>query len=482
MFPRLRGAKFDDDVLFALGEKMISAGRPISERKHNPEESDIPAGYTYLGQFISHDLTFDPASSLQRKDDPTALFDYRSPCFDLDCIYGRGPDDQPYMYRANHIHFRLGERLNTRHWDVPRDSLGMALIADPRNDENVIISQLQGLFLRFHNCVADVLRVGGKDKKPDFFWNVQQSVRWHYQWMILHDFLPRIVNEETYNKVLPHVAKQTSIEKAPPQLRFYKLGGPRHRRRRYIPIEFSAAAGRFGHAMVRPAYRLNRKPGIGQPFAILSNRVRKPKTDLRGFERFQRNWAVQWDLFFAGLSPSKKQKPHTMNRVQPAYKIDTSLSAALGNMPFVFKEPMPSLAARNMIRGSWLGLPSGQAVARALHEKPLSDEHLRVYLPRAGRRRARHIPLTHISASFRGKAPLWFYILAEAQHEFSGAKLGCVGGRIVMETFVGLMLADRHCFLNQNPGWKPELSRRGKFGMAELVHQALSWRPPPGND
>ena len=478
MFPRLPGAKFHKKALQDLARKMISRARPISEKQYNPEESEIPAGYTYLSQFIVHDLTFDPASSLQHKDDPKALFDFRTPRFDLDCIYGR-PDDQPYLYRADHIRLRLGELLTTRRdWDLPRDSFGRAIIGDPRNDENVIISQLHGLFLRFHNRVADVLGTAGKDEKTDFFSTVQQSVRWHYQWMILHDFLPRLVNEKTYNEVLPHLAKHTSLQHAPPRLRFFRLRGRKHRHRRYIPIEFTAAACRYGHSMVRPEYRLNRKSDVQQPLAILSTRKRDLTKDLRSFRRFQRNWVIQWDLFFAGILPQTKQKPHTKNRVQPAYKIDTSLTSALGGLPFAFKENMPSLAERNLIRGWRLSLPSGQAVARALGETPLADEDLKVYVPG---RKTIPIPLTDISPSFRENAPLWFYVLAEAQHQFGGMKLGPVGGRIVMETFVGLMLADKYSFISQNPAWTPDLARRGKFGMAEFVQQARLWRQPSGN-
>jgi hypothetical protein len=121
-----------------------------------PKRTTHSSGYTYLGQFIDHDLTFDPNSSLQKQNDLEALVDFRTPRFDLDCVYGRGPNDQQYMYRDDNF-FLFGRRLsgstfdkNTR--DLPRnnpDPLGSnranarALIGDPRNDENVIVSQLQ---------------------------------------------------------------------------------------------------------------------------------------------------------------------------------------------------------------------------------------------------------------------------------------------------------------------------------------------------
>src|SRR6476659_6424933 len=122
------------------------------------EESGIPSAYTYLGQFIDHDITFDPASSLQRQNDPDALTDFRTPRLDLDSVYGRGPDDQPYLYGATKD-LLLGRPLTgealgkpiLKAQDLARASNHRAIIGDPRNDENAIVSQFQGLALRFHN-------------------------------------------------------------------------------------------------------------------------------------------------------------------------------------------------------------------------------------------------------------------------------------------------------------------------------------------
>ena len=167
MFRALPPADFGDDdaqsmtALHNLGAAMVS-GEDVPKDGPDAEESGIPAAYTYLGQFIDHDLTFDPASSLQRQNDPDALIDFRTPRFDLDSVYGRGPDDQPYLYADGRL-FQLGgvltgnalgQALNAH--DLPRSSAtpARAIIGDPRNDENVIVSQFQGLFLRFHNKVA----------------------------------------------------------------------------------------------------------------------------------------------------------------------------------------------------------------------------------------------------------------------------------------------------------------------------------------
>src|SRR5215813_4408727 len=197
MFRSLHGATFgatdqqNIDNLKELGDEMSADFDPPKDGK-DEEESGIPSLYTYLGQFIDHDITFDPASSMQMQNDPDALVDFRSPAFDLDNVYGRGPDDQPALYNGDDT-FLLGDPIfgasdpNAR--DLPRNNAAVrrALIGDPRNDENAIVSQLQGLFLRFHNRTV-------ADNRTSPFSEIQQLVRFHYQYMILNDLLPRIVN------------------------------------------------------------------------------------------------------------------------------------------------------------------------------------------------------------------------------------------------------------------------------------------------
>src|SRR4030095_14744217 len=216
MFRNLPLAEFVEKDLIELGKQMVSNAPLVPENKIDPAESKTPAGYTYLGQFIAHDLTFDPASSLQHENDPDALVDFRTPRFDLDCMYGRGPADQPYLYESDDVRLVMGEELQGKnHRDVPRSTSQRAIIGDPRNDENVIISQMHGLFMRFHNRMASISR--------DKFEAVQQTVRWHYQWLVLYDFLRRIVTPDTYNEVLPHVRKKSNPFTDRPNLRLYKV-------------------------------------------------------------------------------------------------------------------------------------------------------------------------------------------------------------------------------------------------------------------
>jgi hypothetical protein len=448
------------------------------------EESAIPAAYTYFGQFIDHDLTFDPASSLQKQNDPDALLDFRTPRFDLDNIYGRGPADQPYMYNDDGRTFVLGTPLtgapevNPRAKDLQRNAQdpARALIGDPRNDENVIVAQLQGLWHRFHNKIA-------ADNSAWSFERVQREVRFHYQWVLLHDFLPTIVAAKVLEGVLPkgHNGKLI-IDKS--NLRFFHF-----RDSAFMPLEFSAAAYRFGHSMIRPGYRLS--TGIG-PLPIF--KLGKTAVDLRGFKAPQPNWALDWRRFidlvpldYGTLVDNPDQNdPHNQNRLQLAYKIDTALVAPLGVLPASVAVDPSVLAQRNLERGWRMRLPTGQDIARAMGLVPLKDNQIRI-----GKFTGDPADIvTTVDKVGDGKGfvencPLWTYVLAETiestdtlktlqgDKKITTRRLGPVGGRIVAETFVGLLLADSSSYLSLDPLWEPKLAIDGVFGLRELVLRAL---------
>jgi hypothetical protein len=482
MFRTLPAAKFSTDALMKLGAQMTAKVEPVPtpETEHDPEENPgISAGYTYFGQFIDHDLTFDPASSLQKQNDPDALVDFRTPKFDLDNIYGRGPSDQPYLYRDDGLHMLLGKKLtgndkdpNTR--GVPRNTPdgadpARALIGDPRNDENVIVSNLQASLLRFHNSVVDFLQA--RDGKAPAFEDAQRIVRWHYQWAVLHDFLPTVAGQETINKILPHLLNGTNPLETPPDLKFYHLPGDAEA---YMPVEFSVAAYRFGHSMIRPEYRINLNHDRIPIFA-------KNPPSLVGFHDFEADLAVDWSLFFKMKGSGADL---TSARVQPAYKPDTSVVGPLGLLPAsVASDPPPVLAQRNLIRGFRMGLPSGQAVAKHMGLPVIPDDKLIVGKASSDPADQKaNVPLTQISAEFKGNAPLWCYVLAEGNQQFDGKdttpiRLGPVGGRIVGEVFVGLMMADSHSYLRQDPLFQPFPAfsdpTTKKFGIAELLTQAM---------
>ncbi|HVT40537.1 MAG TPA: heme peroxidase family protein [Gemmatimonadaceae bacterium] len=481
MFRTLPPAKNTIGMLEKLADVMAAEpeDHETPEDKRDGEENErLPAGYTYLGQFIDHDLTFDPNSSLEQLNDPEALVDFRTPRFDLDSVYGRGPADQPYMY-ADDFHFLLGRKLtgsefdaNTR--DLPRNNpehgpLGRsgdprALIGDPRNDENVIVSQLQGIFLRFHNRMADKMLAARSDTQ---FSDVQQEVRWHYQWVVLHDFLPRIVDMSVLTDVLPGFVPQKRLpEDFRPNLRIFNW-----RKSPFMPVEFSAAVYRFGHSMVRPIYRLNSTlPGR---FHIFS---KDPTDSLVGFREFPSIWAIDWRLFF----PIEERPKLGRDRVQPAYKMDTSIVNPLKSLPNPIVPAQPTvqrnLAYRNLVRGLQMGLPSGQSVARRIGAVQLKPEEL-VVGKATGDKADQQTPLIKVDPQFEHNAPLWYYILAEAQRDKNDTKLGGVGARIVAEVFVGLMMGDSHSFLAQYPSWCPagvlDEKNPRPFDMAEFIREAV---------
>jgi hypothetical protein len=483
-------AHSDGHDLELLAEKMTSDQEPAPtpEDKPDPEEdSEITAAYTYLGQFVDHDLTFDPTSTLREFLDEKqidGLKDYRTPRFDLDNLYGRGPDDQPYLYEPDGIHMQLGERMSGNPFDpdarqVPRGPNGRALIGDPRNDENRIVAQLHAIFLRFHNRVADYLAETGSQADFD---EVRHQVRWHYQLMLVTDFLPMVVNHATLTNVFPDPYRP-----ADPRLPGLQDG------LKLMPVEFSVAAFRFGHSMIRPEYRLNTTVERRPIFTKDSDdgAYVDDAADLGGFRPIPSDWAIDWQ-FFIDLEHGAQPKAigplydPVKRRPQGAYKIDTSLVSPLRYLPHRIAKKPSILALRNLERGRTFALASGQAVATALGEEPIPDEDLVIGKATADDPKK---PLVQIAKGFAGKAPLWAYILSEAQvvsWKNAGAarddipiKLGPVGGRIVAEVFAALLRGDPTSYLNKKTAFRPipTFTRDGKFGLAELINVALGRAP-----
>ena len=234
-------------------ERIAEIAATMTENSQGPapelDNPTIPAGYTYFGQFVDHDLTFDPVSSLDRQNDPDALTNFRSPRFDLDSVYGRGPADDAFLYdkTSGRVKLLIGRHDNED--DLPRNVQDTALIGDPRNDENIFVSQLQLTMLKFHNAVVELvesdptLRIGSENT----FEAAQRIVRWHYQWIVVHDFLRRTVGAETYGEVFDESGSLPRVNR-----RFYQWKNDP-----YMPVEFSVAAYRFGHSQVRGRYKLN---------------------------------------------------------------------------------------------------------------------------------------------------------------------------------------------------------------------------------
>ncbi len=417
----------------------------------NPNSPVMTAGMTFLGQFIDHDITFDPTSSLERQSDPEFIANFRTPSLALDNVYGSGPGASPHLYDQSDgqgikmLLEPIGSqgKENINKFDVPRNSQNTALIGDPRNDENLIVSQLQVLFLRFHNVMVDAIRIKYPTKSPSIVFNeAQEMVRWHYQWILLHEFLPLLCGEDVIKEVITNGRKFYGWHNEP-----------------YIPVEFSVAAYRFGHSQIRPSYRANfgiaNQPNPTPFFADIFDFSVSPSdadpNDLRGGKRSARRF-IDWHTFFNLGDGSTR----------PNKLIDTKLSSPLFQLPGF--TDVNSLASRNLLRSLTFSLPSGQRVAHAMSLTPLDTEHFD--------------ELKHYKVNFENSTPLWFYILKEAEVQQMGLRLGEVGARIVAEVFVGLLEGDNTSFLSQNPFWKPLLPcwepyRNNKhFTIADLIRIA----------
>jgi len=134
---------------------------------NNPNNTTHTAGTTFMGQFLDHDLTFDLTSRLGKPAEPTESPNERTPALDLDSVYGGGPLADPELYVSVSRQSReRPTKLKIEHGplfeDLPRRSDGSAIIADPRNDENLIIAGLQAAVILFHNKAVDLV---GRDRR-----------------------------------------------------------------------------------------------------------------------------------------------------------------------------------------------------------------------------------------------------------------------------------------------------------------------------
>ncbi|MFM9921724.1 peroxidase family protein [Variovorax sp. H27-G14] len=527
----LRAASYDMQALAKLAADMKGDVDTVKDGPDPEENILVPAGYTYFGQMVDHDLTFDSTSTLD-PETGSAPTNLRTPRFDLDCLYGDGPDAQPFMYDA------AGEKLLFKNdppgsstgpkavaaRDLLRNPNGRAIIGDKRNDENSIVSQLQLAFVKYHNAVVDALKTRAPStwSVPDrLFPSARNEVRWTYQRLLVDDFLPRIIHAE----VLDNLHHRTPDERAPN----YALYPPE--KRYNLPREFVAAAYRFGHSGVRTGYRMN--AGTGNRFSIFPASNDPTTTagadSLLGFDPITNNQVIDdWGRFFPKTLPlvlptesratAADETESVAVRLQFAYKLDPTLVDPLGVLPraqvagegtaeqageliapaklpdTVVTPPRPSLALLNLLRGNSYRVASGQAVAAALMAAglpctPLHKAQLVIRRPGTADGTFKFVPIT---PALESATPLWFYVLAEAQAPLVAAlghkqfnedllltgpgaqtQLGWVGGRIVAEVFYGLLDADADSVFNAAPpGWQPMLATGAPLVVRSLLHFA----------
>jgi heme peroxidase len=415
MFPGLDPLDTDPRLLMrAGGSGGICDAAADLDRLRDGDDATEAAGWPFFGQLIAHDITAD-RSLIDSGTEPEALRNARAPKLSLEIIYSDGPVGSPYLFdRGDPAQFLLSPDGG----DVPRNQQGTALIGDPRNDVHLFSLTLHIALLRAHNRIVALLRAGGVPESHVFD-QARSTLLWHYQWIAVHDFLPRLVG----TSLVEHVIADGGRWFAPAPLQGY------------IPLEFADAAYRYGHGQIRHSYRI----ADGGPAMPLF-------PDLMGFGPLPSDRRLDLAQVFdlAGHPPAQRAK-----------RLDGRIAASLIRLPeqvtgAVDAAAHHSLAARDLLRGETTRLPSGEVVAGLIGAPPLTDDELERTWPHG--------------------TPLWFYILKEAEHRGGGDRLGPVGGQIVAEVLIGLLRADPASYLSLEPGWQPTLPAAGSgFGLADLL-------------
>jgi hypothetical protein len=435
------GRMFHLAPLFTQGQHLKELGAkkgPMDiKNKIKARTKTVPVGQIFFGQFVDHDITLDTSSSLSSAvHDATAIENARTPTLDLDCIYGQGPEASPYLYHGDG-EFK-GIKLMTgadgtavtdqdaalAEQDLCRSVHGVAIIGDPRNDENRVISQMQLAMIRFHNTVVDDMAVfdkKGKLQNEDLFEHARELVTWHYQWAVIHDYLPAICGQAVVSEILGKGLKFYCAEHADP----------------FIPVEFSVAAYRFGHSMIPQKIKIKKGKTEQDLFGKVMGSGFKPLNNAAG--------VVDWRVLFSLSSKSD---------IQFAEQLDSKMASILLQLPFIPDDDEQSLATRNLIRGQVFMLPSGENIAEHMHRP--KEEIAAI--------RQAACTLAGKVADLSSGVPLWLYLLLEAEKigretapgKFEkGEGLGPVGARIVAETILGLIMLDARSFLASQPGWHP---------------------------
>ena len=438
--------------LLALGAAMADQG--ASGNGGDPLgalDSDIPAAFTYLGQFIDHDLTArtdreGPVTSIGNGEpvlpiDPDVvvrtLRNGRRAQFDLDSVFGDGPRLVGAATAASSVSQNLyDEHLKLKVFEAPEGRVDLpgrsrttdpdgndtfaAIVADMRNDENLNVSQLHAAFLKFYNRVHEAQPGSSADK----YIRARQLTRWAYQSIVVHDYLTTVCD--------PGVVQDT-LANGP---RFY--GDMAGRAGAFMPLEFSVAGFRFAHSMIRPFYQLNDSSGPVKLMQLLGTNGNAANFDPADHQ-LAASRVVQWKHYVGGTA-------------QKARKIDTKIAHDLFTLPFrpAGDPVLANLARSNLFRGYSLSIPTGQAVCDGFGIAPLTLAELQ-----AGEDPA--IWQIVQGAYFHHRTPLWYYVLREAAVQQGGQRLGEVGSRIVAETMIGSLKQDPNSYLNNrsDPAVKP---------------------------
>ena len=429
--------------------KLVELGSAMRYKVEREGTLTPRIGFTYFGQFLGHDLTHDATPLGGPYAAPEETPNYRTAVFDLDHVYGNGPSGSPYLYEGEGgaETFKIGQTVpNGYRRDLPvqHGRLLIGDLADTRNVDNLLLRQLHVLFLKFHNEAVRQLQdnpalasTGALLGPGTLFERARRLVSWHYQWIVRHDYLPRVLHTEVWNHQQERDGRKGAGDFA-------------------VPIEFSLAAFRFGHSMVRNAYRLNcrQKRVLIEELMALGQKAAPIPDD----------YLVEWGTFFDGLPTSGPQASSSF--------IDTSVSFAMhGLSPGTIRlanereaiDPS-NLPVRTLLRGARARVPSGQEIAEVLVSQGRIKVDDKLTSSEVSRNTCDLSGSVLRSKALHDNTPLFYYILKEAELKADGLTLGPVGSHIVSEVIQRALESD------------PD----GYMAVAGSKWKLPSWRFPSG--
>lgn len=408
LFPELPPLYANEEQLKGLSECMIDRSWEKNDSKV------ITNGLSIFGQFLAHDMTFEVTSKFRGNHIPSVFQNDRTTNLDLDSMYGQWSQD--FLYdKEDKNKLLLGQQYEDcgQTWfDLQRNQQDKAIIPDSRNDENIIINRMHVLFIRFHNKMIEAMR--SKKKRREVYLETRKKVIWYYHWLIVHEYLHKIMDWEIFNQLLENGAK------------YYTHPS-------FLPLEFTGAAFRMGHSQTREVNKIN---------ATTDKNI----FELGAFTTMEE--LVDWRYIF----------DFEDGKVQYARLLDTKIGKSFHDIPFIPSNDklLRSLPFRNLRRSVIYGLPSGEDVARRMCIEPIEVKESR----RLG---------------MEG-TPLWFYILKEAEElGHGGEHLGPVGSTLLGEVFLSILQCDDRSFLKIHPKWQPELGRTaGQFDFVDMIQYVNS--------
>lgn len=470
LFDNMKEHDATDETLLNVGLSSYDKDHPAymedSQFRGTDNNSRVPIGHTYVGQLLTHDISQDKDSKLGERFEPREMKNHSTPWIDLDVIYDyegklahRDPEDKAKL--------RLGNDIGNER-DFPRDADGRALIGDQRSDQNNNVAQLTAVMMQFHNAEVDRLRdASGAGDAEELFEMARAMTIAHWQAVVLTEYLPTFVPLELIDDI------QT---KGPA---FYSESMAKEG---IVPVEFSAAAFRFGHSIIRGRYTLNDNENADR-VRLFPLSAKELERSLVGHRPIPSERQIDWDRFFdfeTSIMGDLDDDEDQFKGLQVSRKIDRFLARPMLRIPkfLMLGRPVPealldeqlipdrdvlSVASLNLQRGRALGLPSGQEVARQMGLTPIDNEAMGLCADADN-----CSEWGYAWQKGNSEAPLFLYVLEESRLQQDGEKLGEVGGRIVAEVIIGLLRADPSSVINTD--FVSPLTGTSNFTMADMIH------------